>query len=398
MPFNQRTVEPRRLSRLPARGRGQGEDDGCWGAVAVAADGRRYRKPVLFSSLDEVSCHTMVNLIHQLSDLSRHAGDLFVRIEVEAGSVLRRCRRIQGRLDTLHNQVRNFEPKKVQIPLKRRRCGEYVGWEAIVGHLRSRQCASSWVVFQGGGVSSRVVFQAGGVSSRVVFQGGGVSSQPATAWFRWDPRQCASSWVVFQGGGVSSRVVFQAGGVSSRVVFQGGGVSSQPGEAGPGPGPGPGLGPGPEEMRGDGGDKPAAVGLTRALSWLNVSTLSRQTRRLFRSQSELRANGHVHAHTHGRRDSRSQSRSHTHLHAVGAGGRGHGDSDDDDDNWVYEPQHRTDDKLVVCLTPPMMVGIVSASAPDKEGPRGITPPPPKLYLLWFCNMDVPKRLLTIVAV
>ncbi|CAL8312759.1 unnamed protein product [Lota lota] len=86
-------------------------------------------------------------------------------------------------------------------------------------------------------------------------------------------------------------------------------------------------------MTGD-GDKPA-VGLTRALSWLNVSTLSRQTRRLFRSQSELRPPAP------GRRAPRSQprSRSHAHLHAGGEGEDGGGGGNDDD--WVYEPQHRT---------------------------------------------------------
>ncbi|XP_045576893.1 NHS-like protein 1 isoform X3 [Salmo salar] len=71
-------------------------------------------------------------------------------------------------------------------------------------------------------------------------------------------------------------------------------------------------------FRKDRKEKPG--GLSRALSWLSVSSLSRQTRRIFRSQSEL----HTHFHTH--------SRSHTHLHP--------GEAEDDED-WVYEPQHRT---------------------------------------------------------
>uniref|UniRef100_A0A668AKP3 NHS like 1 n=1 Tax=Myripristis murdjan TaxID=586833 RepID=A0A668AKP3_9TELE len=66
-------------------------------------------------------------------------------------------------------------------------------------------------------------------------------------------------------------------------------------------------------------EKPA--GLSRALSWLSVSTLSRQSRRIFRSQSELHT-AHD-RHTHSR----------THLYANGEG-------EEDDDNWVYEPQHR----------------------------------------------------------
>uniref|UniRef100_A0A3B5AVL1 NHS like 1 n=1 Tax=Stegastes partitus TaxID=144197 RepID=A0A3B5AVL1_9TELE len=58
-------------------------------------------------------------------------------------------------------------------------------------------------------------------------------------------------------------------------------------------------------------------GLSRALSWLSVSTLSRQSRRIFHSQNEL----HV---VHNR----------SHLHAA------NGDEDGDDENWVYHPQHR----------------------------------------------------------
>ncbi|XP_046878252.1 NHS-like protein 1 isoform X2 [Hypomesus transpacificus] len=65
-------------------------------------------------------------------------------------------------------------------------------------------------------------------------------------------------------------------------------------------------------------EKPS--GLPRALSWLSVSSLSRQTRRIFRGQGELCAH--------------ARSRSHTHLHP------GEGQQDDDED-WVYEPQHRT---------------------------------------------------------
>ncbi|XP_054872163.1 NHS-like protein 1 isoform X3 [Amphiprion ocellaris] len=56
--------------------------------------------------------------------------------------------------------------------------------------------------------------------------------------------------------------------------------------------------------------KEKPVGLTRALSWLSVSTLSRQSRRIFHSQNELHV---VH------------SNSHRH---------------EDEDDWVYHPQHR----------------------------------------------------------
>ncbi|KAL1253782.1 hypothetical protein QQF64_016011 [Cirrhinus molitorella] len=53
-----------------------------------------------------------------------------------------------------------------------------------------------------------------------------------------------------------------------------------------------------------------AAPISRALSWLSVSSLSQQTRKLFRSQNSL----HRHSHT---------------PHGV----------DEDDDDWVYEPQH-----------------------------------------------------------
>ncbi|XP_058468588.1 NHS-like protein 1 isoform X3 [Solea solea] len=71
--------------------------------------------------------------------------------------------------------------------------------------------------------------------------------------------------------------------------------------------------------------KEKPVGLSRALSWLSVSTLSRQSRRIFHSQSELHA---VH-------NSHSYSRSHTHLHTADGN-----EGDDDDDDWVYQPQHK----------------------------------------------------------
>ncbi|KAK9531553.1 hypothetical protein VZT92_010972 [Zoarces viviparus] len=64
-------------------------------------------------------------------------------------------------------------------------------------------------------------------------------------------------------------------------------------------------------------EKPA--GLSRALSWLNVSTLSRQSRRIFHSQNDLRA-----AHNH------RQPYSHARFNA----------EDEDHDSWVYQPQHK----------------------------------------------------------
>ncbi|XP_064847311.1 NHS-like protein 1 isoform X1 [Oncorhynchus masou masou] len=114
MPFHQRIVEPRNLSRLPRRdGKTLGEEDGAF----IVVDGRKLRKPVLFTALDEVCSHTMINILHQLSDLSRNASDIFLGIEMEAGMVFQRSCRIQVRLETLHNAVIKFDHKKIKIPV-----------------------------------------------------------------------------------------------------------------------------------------------------------------------------------------------------------------------------------------------------------------------------------------
>lgn len=106
MPFHQRTVEPRRVSRISARD----------GRRAAGENGRRrLRRPVLFSELDEVSCHTLTGMIHQLSDLSRHASDIFLGIEMEAGLVFQRTCRIQGRLRNLQEGIHKLDHKTIKI-------------------------------------------------------------------------------------------------------------------------------------------------------------------------------------------------------------------------------------------------------------------------------------------
>lgn len=107
MPFHQRTVEPRRVSRISAR-------DGPRRAGGESGR-RRPRRAALFSELDEVSCHTLTGVIHQLSDLSRHASDIFLGIEMEAGLVFRRTCRIQGRLRSLHGELHKLDHKNIKI-------------------------------------------------------------------------------------------------------------------------------------------------------------------------------------------------------------------------------------------------------------------------------------------
>lgn len=107
MPFPERTVEPQLVSRL--RGRDGSEKS------FTTPDGRRVRKPVLFSSLEEVCCHTLTGILHQLSDLSLHASDIFLGLETQAVLVTQRTSRIQVRLERLQLTVPKFDPKTIKI-------------------------------------------------------------------------------------------------------------------------------------------------------------------------------------------------------------------------------------------------------------------------------------------
>lgn len=76
--------------------------------------------------------------------------------------------------------------------------------------------------------------------------------------------------------------------------------------------------------------KEKATSVTRALSWLSGSSLSlsRQTRKLFRSHNDLNTLSHT-AHRDREKD----------------------DDDDDDDDWVYDPQHYLGEVIVyVCVS------------------------------------------------
>ncbi|XP_057209526.1 NHS-like protein 1 isoform X2 [Triplophysa rosa] len=109
MPFPQRTVEPQLVSRL----RGSEASEKSF----ITSDGRRVRKPVLFNSLEEICCHTLTGILHQLSDLSRHASEIFLGIETQARLVSQRATRIQVRLERLQTVARKLDPKKVKIPV-----------------------------------------------------------------------------------------------------------------------------------------------------------------------------------------------------------------------------------------------------------------------------------------
>ncbi|XP_051954675.1 NHS-like protein 1 isoform X2 [Xyrauchen texanus] len=109
MPFPERTVEPQLVSRL--RGSDGSEK------TFMTPEGRRIRKPILFASLEDVCCHTFTSVLHQLSDLSRHASNIFLEIETQAGLISKRTSRIQVRLERLQDIACKFDPKNIKIPV-----------------------------------------------------------------------------------------------------------------------------------------------------------------------------------------------------------------------------------------------------------------------------------------
>ncbi|XP_023662698.2 NHS-like protein 1 isoform X2 [Paramormyrops kingsleyae] len=118
MPFHQRTVAPRLLCRLNKKDtKSPVRSDLENGSPAGATGHPQIQKPVLFTSLEEVCCHALIGVLHQLSDLSRHAGGIFLEIETEVWHVARRSGQLRLRLETLKNTVRSQDPKKVKIPV-----------------------------------------------------------------------------------------------------------------------------------------------------------------------------------------------------------------------------------------------------------------------------------------
>nr|XP_015200389.1 PREDICTED: NHS-like protein 1 isoform X4 [Lepisosteus oculatus] len=117
MPFHQRTVEPLRLCRLneedcKMRSLGDRRD-----GRLVGIDGYKVQKKVLFASLEEVCCHALTSVLCQLSDLSKHASNIFGEIEAEAGLIAQKSTRIQHRLETLQSAVRKLDHKKIKVPV-----------------------------------------------------------------------------------------------------------------------------------------------------------------------------------------------------------------------------------------------------------------------------------------
>lgn len=95
MPFHKRIVEPRSLGRI---NRGRPEVNGD-----------------VFISLDAVNCQTLINILRQLSDLSRHASSMFEEIQTESALVINKASALQHRLDSLQDTVRNLNHKRTTI-------------------------------------------------------------------------------------------------------------------------------------------------------------------------------------------------------------------------------------------------------------------------------------------
>ncbi|XP_056422642.1 NHS-like protein 1 isoform X4 [Hyla sarda] len=101
MPFHLRTVQPTNLCRL-------GTSDGQIPRAGSA---------LVFTSVQEVSVHSLLRIIQQLSDLSRHAEDIFTDIQEQAVTLGERSAHLQRRLASLHQTVSHLDHRKVPVPV-----------------------------------------------------------------------------------------------------------------------------------------------------------------------------------------------------------------------------------------------------------------------------------------
>lgn len=119
MPFHKRIVEPRSLGRINRE------------RLEVNGD--------VFASLDldAVNCQTLINILRQLSDLSRHASSMFAEIQTESALVINKASALQHRLDSLQDTVRHLNQKRTTI----RECFTFIYsttmWQAYLLKLTS---------------------------------------------------------------------------------------------------------------------------------------------------------------------------------------------------------------------------------------------------------------------
>ncbi|CAM2111703.1 unnamed protein product [Caretta caretta] len=119
MPFPLRTVEPLKLCRLEDAlpGPAKAGDKERARAGGGAGSGRRGAGLLLFGSLEQVSSHSLVSLLWQLSDLSRCASDIFGEIQSQADALCRRSARLQRRLGSLRALSARLDHRRVKIHL-----------------------------------------------------------------------------------------------------------------------------------------------------------------------------------------------------------------------------------------------------------------------------------------
>ncbi|XP_074804609.1 NHS-like protein 1 isoform X4 [Natator depressus] len=119
MPFPLRTVEPLKLCRLEDAlpGPAKAGDKERARAAGGAGSGRRGAGLLLFGSLEQVSSHSLVSLLWQLSDLSRCASDIFGEIQSQADALCRRSARLQRRLGSLRALSARLDHRRVKIPV-----------------------------------------------------------------------------------------------------------------------------------------------------------------------------------------------------------------------------------------------------------------------------------------
>ncbi len=117
MPFHKRIVEPRSLGRINRE------------RLEVTGD--------VLASLDAVNCQTLMNILRQLSDLSRHACSMFAEIQTESVLVINKASALQHRLDSLQDTVRHLNHKRTTI----RECFTFIYsttmWQAYFFKLTS---------------------------------------------------------------------------------------------------------------------------------------------------------------------------------------------------------------------------------------------------------------------
>uniref|UniRef100_A0A673MG52 NHS-like protein 1 n=1 Tax=Sinocyclocheilus rhinocerous TaxID=307959 RepID=A0A673MG52_9TELE len=97
MPFHKRIVEPRSLGRINRE------------RLEVNGD--------VFPSLDAVNCQTLINILRQLSDLSRLASSMFAEIQTESALLINKASALQHRLDSLQDTVRHLNHKRTTSPV-----------------------------------------------------------------------------------------------------------------------------------------------------------------------------------------------------------------------------------------------------------------------------------------